>query len=147
MWLSIIWIPFWPLLLICDPYVTVCDLYSCMWSVCGLYVTRMQPVCDPYVTCMWLVCDLYVTRMWPYVTRMWPVCDPFSPRMTGWDLITIARVKNARDTMFFMKSKHAPSINDMVRSFLRYADCICHGLLGILTMYFPNVKVPKGVEI
>ncbi|XP_063683440.1 uncharacterized protein LOC134817972 isoform X4 [Bolinopsis microptera] len=37
--------------------------------------------------------------------------------MVGWELITTARVKNARDTLFFMKTRTAPAINDLVRSF------------------------------
>ena len=39
--------------------------------------------------------------------------------MVGWELITTARVKNARDTLFFMKTRTAPAINDLVRSFFR----------------------------
>jgi len=37
--------------------------------------------------------------------------------MVGWELITTARVKNSRDTLFFMKTRTAPAINDLVRSF------------------------------
>ena len=39
--------------------------------------------------------------------------------MVGWELVTTARVKNARDTLFFMKTRTAPAINDLVRSFFR----------------------------